>query len=311
MKASTLFKEYAWLVDTIGRSDGITLRKLNERWLQTYLSQGQPFSRTSFRRHRREVEEMFGILIQCDEDNRYYIDDATFTSSDSVTRWMISTLTVSNIISEARILHNRILLESIPAEGEHLGQLVEAMRAGLRVTVVYRRYGSREHRTWTLDPYCIKLFRRRWYLLGRFPAPDDASDDAPDDASLQTIVLSFDRIKSLTTTDEPFTVDPHFDAKAYFASYFGVMVDSRIETQTILLRAYGQERYSMSDLPLHPTQRKVAAGPGYIDYKVRLRPTSDFLAHILSRGRWLKVLAPDDIAQQIKQMHQEAAEAYQ
>jgi len=44
MKASLLFKEYVWIVDTIRRASHITLRQLNKRWLDTTLSDGIPFS---------------------------------------------------------------------------------------------------------------------------------------------------------------------------------------------------------------------------------------------------------------------------
>jgi len=45
MKASLLFKEYVWIVDTIRRAGHITLRQLNERWLDTTLSDGTPSCR--------------------------------------------------------------------------------------------------------------------------------------------------------------------------------------------------------------------------------------------------------------------------
>lgn len=102
MKASSLFRQYVWLVDTISRAGRITLREINDRWLNTALGDGIPYSRSTFRRHRQEVEEMFGIAILCDSENRYYIDEPQLMHTDSVPRWMLSTLTVSNIVSEAR-----------------------------------------------------------------------------------------------------------------------------------------------------------------------------------------------------------------
>ena len=96
MKASALFKQYVWLVGTISRAGRITLREINERWLRTEMSEGIPFSRTTFRRHRAEVEEMFDIIIECDNENRYYIDDTEMLREDSVQRWMLGSLTVSN-----------------------------------------------------------------------------------------------------------------------------------------------------------------------------------------------------------------------
>ena len=297
MKASSLFKQYVWLVDTISRAGRISLREINDRWLLTDMSEGVPFSRTTFRRHRQEVEEMFGIIIDCDAENRYYIDDPSLMSTDSVPRWMLSTLAVSNIVSEARGLHDRILLESIPSESEHLRQVVEAMRGNRRVAVTYRRYGSAEPQQWTVEPYCIKLFRRRWYLLGKFERS-------------VFIVLSFDRMQEIGVTDEPFIMDKYFDAQAYFSEYFGVMVDDRIPVQRIVLRAYGNERYAMRDLPIHPSQRELAEGDDYVDFEVRLHPTHDFLAQILSRGRWLKVVSPEDIMQEISRLLQDTKENY-
>ena len=295
MKASALFKQYVWLVGTISRAGRITLREINERWLRTEMSEGIPFSRTTFRRHRAEVEEMFGIIIECDNENRYYIDDTEMLREDSVQRWMLGSLTVSNIVSEARGLHDRILLESIPSESEHLQTVVDAMRENRCLSVCYKRYGKAEASQWTVEPYCIKLFRRRWYLLGRL-----------EDGGFLT--LSFDRIQEMAMTDRTFVLDKNFDAQTYFSNYYGIMQGGDDPKQRIVLRAFGNERYAMRDLPLHHSQKEVGMGDDYIDFEVKLHSTSDFLAQILSRGRWLKVLEPEDIALKIKRMHLEAAE---
>ena len=292
MKSSLLFKQYVWLVDTIRRARRITLAELGERWQRTDLSEGAPLSRTTFNRHRAAVEEIFGITIGCDADNRYYIVDNGLIHSDTVQQWMLSTLTVSNIVGEARGLHDRILLESIPTEGEYMQLAVEAMRRSVCIKIRYRRYGRTEDSEWTVEPYCIKLFRRRWYLLSH--------------TGKGYMVLSFDRITDIALTDEPFTVDPDFYAESFFSEYYGVMVDARIPLTRIVLRAYGNERYALRDLPLHHSQRLLEEGDEYVDFELFLRPTTDFLAHILSRGRWVEVISPDAIAQQISDMHRDA-----
>ena len=202
---------------------------------------------------------------------------------------------MSNIVGEVRGLHDRILLESIPAEGETLRLVVEAMQRSVKLHLIYRSYRSSTDTEWTVEPYCIKLFRRRWYLLCHI-------------ADKGFMVLSFDRINSMELTDETFVVEPSFDAEAFFAEYFGVMTDDRIPLQRIVVRAYGNERYALRDLPLHPSQKLVAEADNHVDFELKLRPTTDFLAHILSRGRWVKIISPDDIAQKINDMHREALE---
>ncbi len=295
MKASLLFKQYVWLVNTISRAGRISLREINARWLETDMSEGVPFSRTTFRRHRAEVEEVFGIIIDCDSENNYYIDESLTLRTDSVQQWMLSTLRVSNIVSEARGLHDRILLESIPSESGYLSKIVEAMQTSCRLNLDYRRYGNAEPSHWVIEPYCIKLFRRRWYMVGHLPKGG-------------FLTLSLDRITTLELSDEVFVIDKYFDASDYFSSYFGVMQGGDEPKQRIVLRAFGQERYAMRDLPIHHSQKELSKGEDYVDFEVRLHPTSDFLAHILSRGRWLKVLEPEHIAQKIRRMHLEAAQ---
>lgn len=292
MKASLLFKQYVWLVDTIRRARRISLADLSDRWQLTDLSEGMPLSRTTFNRHRAAVEEIFGITIGCDADNKYYIVDGDLLRGDTVQQWMLSTLTVSNIVGEARGLHDRILLESIPTDGELLRQVVEAMQRSVCIKVRYRRYGSQEEAEWTLEPYCVKLFRRRWYLLSH--------------QEKGFMVLSFDRITSLVTTDKPFVIDSGFDSDGFFAEYFGVMTDDRIPLTRIVLRAYGNERFALRDLPLHASQRLLEEADDHVDLELRLRPTTDFLAHMLSRGRWVEVISPTDIAQKISDLHREA-----
>lgn len=295
MKSASIFKQYVWLVDTIRRARRITLADIGERWQRTDLSEGRPLSRTTFNRHREAVEEIFGITIACDADNRYYIVDNNLLTANTVQQWMLSTVTVSNIVGEARGLHDRILLESIPTEGETLRLVVEAMQHNVKVHLTYRTYRSNNLSDWTVEPYCIKLFRRRWYLLCRLH-------------DRGFLVLSFDRINSLELTGDTFAIDPTFDANTFFAEYFGVMTDDRVPLQRIVLRAFGNERFALRDLPLHPSQKTLAQADDHVDFELYLRPTSDFLAHILSRGRWVKVISPDDIAQKINDLHKEALE---
>ena len=57
----------------------------------------------------------------------------------------------------------------------------------------------------------------------------------------------------------------------------------------------------MQDLPVHPTQRKIDVGEDYVDYEVYLRPTSDFIGYVLSRGAWLKVIYPESVVNKVKE----------
>ena len=301
MKHYDKFKEYTWLVETIRRSrHGMTLAELNEAWMETELSGGVPLARSTFLRHKAAVELMFGLYIECDTRNgyRYYIGNEHVLHEDSVQNWLLQTLTVSNLVGESLNMQHRIVLENVVCDSRLLQRLVEAMRGGRKVDVSYRRYQADGARTYTLEPYCLKLSRQRWYLLGRFD-------------SGRMAVFALDRIQQLRVLQEHFTIDPYFDAADYFGECFGVVTGDGSQPQRIRLRAFGREQYAMRDLPLHHTQRVVAEGDGYTDFELTLRPTADLKAHVLSRGRWLRVLAPQELADEVARLHREAADLYE
>ena len=37
-----------------------------------------------------------------------------------------------------------------------------------QTTILYKRYGNANAKSYTIEPYCIKLHKQRWYVLGHF-----------------------------------------------------------------------------------------------------------------------------------------------
>ena len=292
------FKEYIWLVNTIWKAKAITLADINALWVQTEMSTGEPFSRTTFHRHRIAIEDIFGLCIECNKkDNTYFIGNAKILQEESMQNWMLSTLSVGNVIEGSRSLYRRILLEQVPSGGEMLQQVITAMKEGRALTLTYQRYGKAEEGCYTLEPYCVKLFRQRWYVLGKLPK-----------GYLST--FSFDRIKDIEITNEKYKVPDDFNAADYFRDSFGILVDDKAPVERVVLRAYGYEPFYLHDLPLHSSQREINSTDEYTDFELRLKVTSDFMSKLLSRGEWIEVLEPQSLADQLVEMHRKSIERY-
>ena len=302
MKAYALFQEYIWLVNTIHRFGRLTLEEINQRWLDTELSEGVPIARSTFNRHRDAILDMFGIIIECDKKDgfRYYIFNEEVLEEDTIQNWMLSTLSVNSILSESKAVQGRILLESIPSDGDNLHKFIDAMKRGMRVKVDYKRYGADASKSeWKLDPYFVKLFNKRWYALVKFSDPD---------AKLFT--LAFDRIISLEVTEDKYEYDKDFDPAGWFRDCYGIVRDPEVPVQRVLIRAYGREVPYMRDLPFHHSQKEVATTDEYSDFELTLRPTADFFSPLLSRGAAIRILEPESLAEEIRAMHQAAADLY-
>ena len=309
MKTATKFKEYIWLVDTIHKAGRITFAEIQEKWLRSDMSEGVELARSTFNRHKDAIQDMFGIYIECDRQNgyKYYIGNDEVLRDDSVQNWILSTLSVNNVISESLSLQNRILLQSVPAEDGYLGMVIDAMKKSVRIAVDYRKYGTDSPNHLNFEPYCLKLFKQRWYILGHFHR--DATKEKPEADYFG--VFSFDRIINMKLTDIKFRIDPDFDAQEYFNECYGVLVGDDTRPERIVIRAYGYERYYLRDLPIHKSQYEIGRGENFADFEFYLRPTIDFSGHLLSRGNLIKVLQPQWLADEIHGMHQEAAAMYE
>lgn len=310
MKIPELFKEYIWLVETINRAGRITFAELNEKWKRREDSNGLEFSRTTFNRHRDAILDMFGVIIECDRKDgyRYYIENKDVLEEDSVQNWMYSTLSVNNMLEENVKLHNRILLESIPSGDQKLQLVIKAMSENQRLMITYRRYRAESANSFSAAPYCVKLFRRRWYVLFKLKRRNHETGKLESKESFA--IYSLDRIENIELQETKFEIEQDFDAASFFDECFGVVVGDGSKPVRITLRAYGKEPYYLRDLPMHHSQKELKRTDDYTDFEVVLRPTSDFKAHLMSRGSWLQVISPKWLAEEMQEWLQDAMDRY-
>ena len=213
--AKDLFNRYIWLVDTIYRARRITFEEINARWVRTEMSGGEEIPLRTFHNHRKAIEEIFDINIGCSKSGGYYyfIEHAEDMERGGVRSWLLNTFAVNNLINESHHLKRRILFEQIPSGQHFLTPLIEAMRDGVTVELTYQSFGRDEASTFEVEPYCVKVFRQRWYLVARSPYYD------------KVMIYSLDRMHDLEATGRAFDYPKSFDPEEFFRFSFGIIVD--------------------------------------------------------------------------------------
>ena len=299
MKISEIFKQYIWITDTIYRSKGISFQELNKRWVRTEMSEGIPMSRSTFNRHKEEIETMFGICIECQRKGGYYyyIEENTL-KSDKLQNWMLDSLSISNLLMESGALKDRIVLENIPAGKEYLQPIINAMKQDHKLIMTYRKFGQPTGYTLTIEPYAIKVFKQRWYLL------------ANDEKHHRPTIYALDRIASLEETDERFIYPSDFDTELFFRDSYGVICGTDIKPQKILIRAYHPYANYLRTLPIHHSQKEIRHTNEYTDFEFYLRPTFDFRQELLSQGDEMEVLRPANFREEMKGVMEKMLERY-
>ena len=308
MKALSLFKEYVWLVNTIRKNKNISLSEINSLWVESETSEGIDITRNTFIRHKRDIEEIFGITIECDRRNeyKYYIENEHVLDEESVQNWMISTLSVSNMLSDNIKIFNRIVLESVPSGGLNLQLLLEAMKKKVHVIIEYQKYSDEIPYKVLIAPYCLRLFACRWYMIGQYQRYElgEKRNKGYVNKNSYTDHLktySLDRIKNVCLTVERYEIAKDFNANDYFKDYFGVFSgNSDISLERIVIRAFGVQRCYIRDLPWHVSQEIIDWKEDYADFEFHLYPTNDFISHIIKFGEHVKVISPENVANKVK-----------
>lgn len=297
MKPSLIFSQYVWLVNTLRRYGRLTLEELNEKWQDDDVADGNPLSRSTFNRHREAVLYMFGVIIECDTQDgyRYYIDNPEVLENDTLERWMLNTLTVGSVLADSQSIHDRILLENVPAGEEYLQTLIKAIKTGHKVEICYARFGHSGYNI-CVAPYALKLWHQRWYLLssdGRY-----------------LITYSLDRMRSVKLMDQTFKLPESFSAAAYFSEFYGVLTDADVPLQHIRVRAYGRTPDYMRTLPYHSSQKEIETTDDYADFTFDIRPTYDFLNALASVGPGIEIIEPVALRTQMKEWLKASLDIY-
>lgn len=297
--SSVLFNRYIWLIDLIYSAGYITREEIDRRWSRASLNfdHESMIPERTFHRYKDAIQEMFQIDIRYNKSRGYYIENTEDIQRDELRQWLIGTFAVENLIGESSELRRRILLEDIPSGQRHLTPIIEAMRDGVKIRIMYQSFHSAEPSTFILAPYCVRVFRQRWYVLGT------------SEKGKELRLYGLDRILNTEQTTTPFVPPENFDAEAFFANGYGVTVDERKpEIVRISVDAY-QANYLRS-LPIHPSQEETERNNDYSVFQFFIVPTYEFIKELLSYGGTLEVLSPKWLRKEMKQEARTMNEIY-
>ena len=281
--AKNTVNKYVWLAETIYKAKKISFEEINRRWMDNDMSEGDALSIRTFHKWRIAVEEMFGLIIENEQGGqyRYYIQNADELKSGSMRSWLFNTLTVSNLMMDSVSIKDKVLFEEIPDGEQYLPNILEALKKNVALGMSYQSYIRDEANTFEVEPYCLKAFKQRWYLVARSPYYD------------KIMIYSLDRVKWLGLTDKNFKYPKNFNPEEFFEDCFGIIADQNIKVETVKFKVSAGQANYLRSLTLHQTQREIERTVDYSIFTVRLRPTFDFRQEILSQGSDIEVLEPE------------------
>ena len=295
---SNLFNRYVWLVDIIYRRGKTTFEEINESWQRSSLNfDGEDLPLRTFHNHRQAIEQMFDINIECDKRNgyKYYIENTGDMERGGVRSWLLNTFAVNNLINESHKLKQRILFEKIPSGQMYLTPIIEAMRDSSSIEITYQTFQRDSPYIVEIYPYCIKVFKQRWYVIAYNPGKE------------RILIYALDRIKNISITDKSFQLPKDFDGELFFTDCFGIVAGDGHKAENVSIKVNKIQGNYIRALPLHHSQKEIENTPDYAVFRYHIRPSFDFRQELLSHGSEVEVLEPkwlrDEIAEIISEQH--------
>jgi len=250
----------------------------------------------TFQRDINDIQSKYGIEIIFDNNiEKYSIkDDYLHKDSsllDSVA--LYETLQISGKIREF------VFNEKRHVSGmSYIVDILAAIKISKTLEVIHQKFSSGEPTKRKIEPYGVKEFRYRWYLIGR-----DLSDKRIKSFGLE-------RIKKITQIDKIYKIPASFDMNQYFQYSYGVMGGGMKPDEIILSFTPLQKGY-LQTLPFHYSQEVIIDNDTEYRIKLKMAVTKDFVMDLLERTPDFSVIQPQTLIDDIKAYYKEALSKYE
>ena len=254
-------------------------------------------SKRTFQRDVEDIASEFGYEITYNNSLRVYeIDD----EGDDVKNKMLEAFDTFHALNITNKLSTQIYFESRKPKGtEHLHGLLHAIQNKLCLRFVYQKFQDNEISNRTIEPYALKEFRARWYVLAI-----DKKDN-----KLKTFGL--DRIRDLEISKQKFKPDKTINPDKLFTNYFGLINAKDTSLEKIILSFTPTEGRYIQAYPLHHSQETLIDNDNEVRVQLLVHITEDLIAELLSHGEELKIISPAKLKNRMIGIYKNALKQYE
>jgi predicted DNA-binding transcriptional regulator YafY len=204
-----------------------------------------------------------------------------------------------NSLNLAQDLTPFIHLEKRRPQGtENLYGLLHSIKNRLKIEFTYQKFWDDELSQRIVEPYALKEFKNRWYIIAK-----DSKDN-----NIKSFAL--DRLTQLEISKQTFVYPKNYSVEEDYRYCFGIISPNGESPQDIILAFDPFQGKYIKSLPLHDSQVILIDNSEEIRIKLRLCLTHDFLMELLSFGEYLKVIEPKSLADKVKISQEKAFNQY-
>lgn len=235
----------------------------------SYSEETLRFSRRTFQREIKEIEELFEVSIKCDKSGQYFIAE-DFQSNERLR--FIQNLNFLNYEKHFEKFNKHIIYDhSCVVGSDFLYDLQNAISSSRRILMNYRKFNQKStpNHLRKLEPYGLKEYKNRWYLIANDPYIEDIR------------VFGLDRIQELMVLDEIFRMPPQFNLNELFKYSAGISFNKDPEIDIVELKLSPRFGNYVKSVPLHSSQTILEDTDECCRIRLKLEVNDEFVNEIM------------------------------
>lgn len=299
--AINYFNRYIWLIEVINRHGHISRKDISDLWARSQLNElGESYlPERTFHNHISSIFDTFGIEIKCDRSLGYYIANSDDIKGDEIRKWLMQSLSLNNLLNESHNMRDSIIFEEVPSSEKYLSAIIEAIRDRKALEITHQGFTKEYSTTFEAEPYCLRQFKQRWYMVAKTAASDKPR------------IYGLDRIKELRRTGRSYKIPKKFTAKGYFKDLYGACIEDSKYAEEVEIKVDKPQVYYFNSLKLHESQTPIEETSDYTIFRYHIVPTYDFTQELLSKSDSIEILKPQWYRDEIKNTIQKMLKRYE
>ena len=254
-------------------------------------------SKRTFQRDLDDIRSLYNIDIVYDFSRKVYFID--LEEQPELNERILEAFDTFNALNITDRLSNYIHFEKRRPQGtENLYGLLHAIKNKVQISFSYKKFWEDEISQRTAEPYALKEFKNRWYVLA-----NDLKDN-------KVKSFALDRLTELEITRKKFQLPIDFDVNEHYKYCFGIISPNEHQPQEVILSFDPFQGKYIKTLPLHESQVILKDNEEELLIKLTLFLTHDFLMEILSYGDNVKVIQPESLIEDLKTSYENALKLY-
>ncbi|MDP4186155.1 MAG: WYL domain-containing protein [Bacteroidota bacterium] len=251
----------------------------------------------TFQRDIKDIGFLYNIDIRYDSASKtYHLNDG---DQDEIYNRLFEAFDTLNALNISEKLSQYISFEKRHPQGtEYLSDLLWAIQNQRQIYFSYRKYWEDHSTRRDAEPYALKEFKSRWYVIAK-----DLNDQ-------QIKTFALDRLSKLAVTNNQFKIPQDFDVNEFYRDYFGVINSKQQEPEDVILSFNSVQGKYIKSLPLHESQQVIFEDEKEVRIKLRICITYDFVSELLSMGDLVKAIEPASLITDLKETYKNALEHY-